>query len=92
MAGQLEKGEAGPPGDGTKAKVKYDRQIVAVAHTEGATMFYTDDHRQANLAERCGMTVRSLADCPIPATAAQLSLPLAAPPPDGSQDEDPQAG
>jgi len=58
----------------THAKLKYDRQIVAIARTEGATTFYTDDENQAALAQRVGMTVRGLADCPIPTTAAQIPL------------------
>lgn len=72
MAGHLTKGA----GDadlmvGTKAKVKYDRQIVAIAHTEGATVFYTDDENQAKLATRLGMVVKGLGDCLVPTEAAQ---------------------
>jgi hypothetical protein len=58
----------------TYAKLKYDRQIVAIARTEGATVFYTDDDRQANLAKRLGMAAKGLADCPIPTGAAQTQL------------------
>lgn len=55
----------------TYAKVKYDRQIVAIAHTEGAKTFYTDDQRQGNLAKRLGMVVRGLEDCPAPTASSQ---------------------
>jgi hypothetical protein len=75
LAGHALSGEGAPDTiGGTYAKLKYDRQIVAIAHTEGATIFYTDDTRQANLARRLGMTVKGLADCPIPTTAAQIPL------------------
>ncbi len=77
MAGHAVKGEGGKdPNDGTFAKLKYDRQIVAVAHTEGATAFYSDDRTQRNLAQRLGMTVKGLADCIIPTNAAQVPLDL----------------
>lgn len=59
---------------GTKAKVKYDRQIVAIAHTEGAKTFYTDDENQGKLAKRLGMVVKGLGDCLVPTTAAQASF------------------
>lgn len=77
MSGHAVKGENGHvASDGTHAKLKYDRQIVAIAHTEGATTFYTDDRNQTNLAKRFGMTVKGLADCPIPTTAAQIPMTL----------------
>jgi hypothetical protein len=75
MAGHTVKGEAAKEATReTYAKLKYDRQIVAIAHTEAATVFYTDDRRQQNLAKRLGMTVRGLADLPIPTEWAQPSL------------------
>lgn len=77
MAGHAVKGENGKdPDQGTYAKLKYDRQIVAVAHTEGATVFYSDDGRQRTLAQRAGMTVKGLADCIVPTTAARQELPF----------------
>lgn len=72
MAGHAVRGEDGQGATAeTYAKLKYDRQIVAIAHTEGATLFYTDDQRQKNLAQRLGMTVRGLVDCPVPGSVAQ---------------------
>jgi predicted nucleic acid-binding protein len=77
MAGHTVKGEKGKAAKAeTYAKLKYDRQIVAIAHTEGATTFYTDDKGQTKLAKGLGMKVVGLADCPIPTTAAQRPLPL----------------
>jgi hypothetical protein len=87
IAGHALAGEGGKdPDAGTHAKLKYDRQIVAIAKTEGASVFYTDDRGQRNLAQRQGMTVRGLADLPIPTTAAQGQLALEVP--DGEDDED----
>jgi hypothetical protein len=77
MAGHAVRGERGKTAnDGTHAKLKYDRQIVAIAHTEGATTFYTDDRNQRNLAVKLGMKVVGLEDCLVPTGAAQQSLPL----------------
>lgn len=75
MAGHAVQGENRKgASDGTYAKLKYDRQIVAIARTEGAAVFYSDDHRQRNLATKLGMTVRGLADCIVPDAAAQTSF------------------
>jgi hypothetical protein len=77
MAGHTAKGEGAKIAtQETYAKLKYDRQIVAISKTEGASTFFTDDERQGNLARRLGMTVRGLADVPIPALAAKLDLPF----------------
>ncbi|HEY8571237.1 hypothetical protein [Phenylobacterium sp.] len=76
MGGHMVKGETSKAATGgTYAKLKYDRQIVAIAATEGATTFYTDDVGQRSLALRLGMSVRGLAEIPIPTTAAAQELP-----------------
>ncbi|HEY2706854.1 MAG TPA: hypothetical protein VGI95_02265 [Caulobacteraceae bacterium] len=55
MHGHSTVGEGGQSATpGTHAKLKYDRQIVAIAKTEGAIMFYTDDLDQRRFAERQG--------------------------------------
>jgi len=59
---------------GTHAKLKYDRQIVAIAKTEGVQVLYTDDEDQRRFAERHGMTVRGLADLPVPTSSGQIDL------------------
>jgi predicted nucleic acid-binding protein len=75
MTGHSIKGEGGKAATSdTYAKMKYDRQIVAIAHTEGATVFYTDDGRQGNMATPLGMVVRGIADCPVPDGVAQMSM------------------
>jgi len=67
-----EKGKAATTA--THAKLKYDRQIVAIAKTEGAHTLYTDDGDQRAFAEKQGMTVRGLADLPVPTDAGQWDL------------------
>lgn len=75
MVGNAVKGEGGKAATSdTFAKLKYDRQIVAIAHTEGATVFYTDDGRQANMAARLGMAVKGTEDLPIPANKKQITI------------------
>lgn len=60
--------------DGTYAKVKYDRQIVAIARTAGCRVLYSDDRNQRNFAKRVGLEVRGLGDCEVPADDAQGDL------------------
>lgn len=60
----------------TYAKLKYDRQIIAIARAEGATTFYTDDGGQRRIAAQVGLVVKGLADCIPPTTAAQQPLDL----------------
>jgi predicted nucleic acid-binding protein len=47
-------------------KVKYDRQIVAIAKAEGATLYSMDKHVHDH-AKLWGVPVRHVADIPIPA-------------------------
>jgi hypothetical protein len=55
-------------------KVKFDRQIVAIAKINGATAIYTDDGGLRHTAEANGFTVVGLADIPIPSESAQTEL------------------
>lgn len=65
-----------PQTDGTWAKIKYDKQIVAIAVSQGAKTLYTDDHNQGNFARRYGLQVVGVGDCPLPPSIAQLELEL----------------
>jgi hypothetical protein len=51
----------------TYAKIKYDRQIAAIAKVEGATTVYSDDSNVRGYAVRLGMQAIALADLPLPA-------------------------
>lgn len=50
----------------TWAKVKYDRQIIAIAKVFGARTVYTEDNDVRKLAQAVGMTVKGVSDLPLP--------------------------
>lgn len=56
----------------TYAKLKYDRQIVAIAKVNGADMIYSDDDDVRSLATQVGIKVTRLADLPLPAEKLQM--------------------
>jgi predicted nucleic acid-binding protein len=70
----LVKGNKRGGSDATWAKVKYDRQIVAIAKVHGATTIYSDDGDIATLGKRAKIEVVSLAELPLPPQKAQLDL------------------
>ncbi len=61
-------------------KVKYDRQIMAIARVRQAAALYTDDSRLRNLALSLDMRVFGIADLELPPKTAQGSLLLEPPP------------
>lgn len=73
------------------SKIKFDRQIVAIAKVTGATAIYSDDRDLRTFAEQQGITVVALADLPIPAAARQTELPFPSPPARSQDEEDPPA-
>ena len=78
--------KAGNPKDGlkiTKNEMKFDRQIVAIALVNEASVLYSDDKGVGALALRCGLVVKGVADVAIPMT--QRSLELAEP--DAGEDD-----
>ena len=80
----------------TWAKVKFDRQIVAIAKVAGATMIYSDDEDIQTIGGEARIPVKGLADLPLPPEnpEPELNLPI----PKGelfAEDEppiDPEAG
>lgn len=58
------------------AKVKFDRQIVAVARIVQASTIYTDDENLAATAKAVGMSAIGLADLALPPETAQGQLPF----------------
>ncbi|MBV8460014.1 MAG: hypothetical protein JO009_03920 [Candidatus Eremiobacteraeota bacterium] len=63
----------------TYAKIKYDRQIVAIAKVEGATVVYSDDSNVRTYARNLGMRAVALAELPLPEPTiedAQMPLPF----------------
>ncbi|CCE00667.1 hypothetical protein BRAS3809_360011 [Bradyrhizobium sp. STM 3809] len=55
-------------------KVKYDRQIVAIAKVHGATEIYSDDTGIIALGERAKIKVVRLKDLSLPPESDQLDL------------------
>jgi hypothetical protein len=50
----------------TLAKIKYDRQIAAIAKVEGASVVYSDDKNVRSYAKRLGMMAVALFELPLP--------------------------
>lgn len=72
----LRTGDKRHGGEGTWAKLKYDRQIVAIAKVEGVSVIYSDDGNIHNFGGRAGLSVIRIADLPLPPDDTQQSLPL----------------
>lgn len=62
--------------DATKTKIKFDRQIVAIAKAEGAHTVYSDDDDVHNYATRAGLNAYRTADLDLPPEDPQQSLDL----------------
>ncbi|MDN7473470.1 type II toxin-antitoxin system VapC family toxin [Burkholderia multivorans] len=58
----------------TKAKVKFDRQIIAIAKVHGALTIYTGDTNLAKRATDNGLNAVLTWEVPLPTTAAQMSF------------------
>lgn len=66
-----------PLSDGdTKAKVKFDRQIIATAIANSATVIYTGDKNLADRARRSNIQVVMTWELPLPPVPPQIELPL----------------
>ena len=76
----------------TWVKVKYDRQIVAIAKVAHADTIYTDDEGLRGFAEAQGLSVVKLAELPLPATRAQLQIDLPVSGVNSDEDEDKSTG
>jgi hypothetical protein len=62
--------------EAAKAKIKFDRQIVAIAKVEGATVVYSDDKDVINYARTAGMEGYLLSDLPERPEDRQPDLPF----------------
>ena len=72
----LDSGDKRGGAEGTWAKIKYDRQIVAIAKVQGATTIYSDDPGVKTLGNGIGLTVIRLFELPLPPKDPQTSLDL----------------
>jgi len=68
---------------GTWAKVKFDRQIIAIAKVHRVSAIYSDDKDVKVWAEKHGIKVKRLEDIELPPELAQRSLPF-----DASEESD----
>ena len=62
--------------DATKTKIKFDRQIVAIAKAEGARAIYSDDGDVHGYAKHAGINVYRTSDLALPPEDRQGSLEL----------------
>jgi predicted nucleic acid-binding protein len=60
--------------EASKAKIKFDRQIVAIATVEGATAVYSDDMDVLGYAREAGMEAYRLSDLPLPPEDPQATM------------------
>ena len=58
------------------AKVKFDRQIVAIARVVGAKVIYTNDDKRGKHAKAAGIDAFRLNDLPAPASVPQIEMRL----------------
>lgn len=65
--------------DETKAKVKYDRQIIAIAKVSGVKTIYSDDRKLGEKAAENGVVAIKTSDLPLPPEPPQPDLPFVAP-------------
>jgi predicted nucleic acid-binding protein len=72
----LKKGSKRGDSKETWAKVKYDRQIVAIARVHKARAIYSDDPGLRKLAESVGTTVKGIAECQLPYGQTSMSYDL----------------
>ena len=72
--GAIVTGKKKGPSVQTYAKVKYDRQIVAIGKTLSATVIYTDDKDLKALAETYGLKVIRISELPIPPEDPQITM------------------
>ena len=63
-----------PNSSASRAKVKFDRQIVAIAKAEGASAIYSDDDHVARIGKAAGLQVYTTAELDLPPDDPQQSL------------------
>ena len=74
--------------DADWGKVKFDRQIIAIARVVGAMTIYTNDGQLARNAKAAGISAINPDGLPEPPTAPQLEMPLDPVEPETDVDDD----
>lgn len=62
----LDKGDKTGGGEGVWAKIKYDRQIIAISKVIGASTIFSDDKNLRHFGQASGLKVIGLGECPLP--------------------------
>jgi hypothetical protein len=70
----IDKGQKKSGSDQTWAKIKFDRQIVAIAKVNKAAVIYTDDKNLRSFAFANGLRAVGLAELQVPTKHAQLDM------------------
>lgn len=70
----IDRGDKKDGSDATWAKVKYDRQIVAIAKVNSASAIYSDDINLTSFAKRAGLHVINVAELNVPDDSLQMDL------------------
>jgi len=70
----IDSGDKRGGSEDTWAKVKFDRQIVAIAIVEGAKVIYSDDRGVKRIGERNGLKVIRIHELPLPKVEPQGQL------------------
>jgi predicted nucleic acid-binding protein len=74
--GAHQKGDKKHGADSAYQKVKFDRQIVAIAKSRNATLIVSDDESLRRVALSVGLQVSKIEQLPIPDKARQGKLPF----------------
>jgi len=77
----IERGGKRGGSEETWAKIKYDRQIVAIGKVDRVTTIYSDDKHVQALAAEAGIPAIGIAQLPLPPEGLQVHLPLDPPEP-----------
>ena len=72
----LKSGDKRAGGEGAWTKIKYDRQIVAIAKAERVITIYSDDGNVRKFGTSAGLSVIRIAELPLPPEDAQRILDL----------------
>ena len=62
--------------DATRAQLRFDRQILAIARVQGEDHVYTDDGNMRTFAKNERFHVTGIQDVPLPSSNRQTDLPL----------------
>ena len=73
-ASSIKDGDKKAGSTATAAKVKFDRQITAIAKVNGGSLIYTDDENLTKFANGQGISTTALWELPLPPEEPQLDL------------------